>query len=101
MGESCDPGFQFSKPGKAVGTTKYPTWHSRNRSNSLSSIRWRGGLGEEARWIPWIAPLLGPPPTPSSWREEENLRKLRKLLCIVATIGETLGIRISFENGEG
>ena len=46
--------------------------------------KWQWGWGEEARWFLWIAPLLGPLPTPSSWGEEENLRKLRNLLCIEA-----------------
>jgi hypothetical protein len=36
-----------------------------------------------AFWFLWIAPLLGPLPTPSSWKEEENLRGLGKLLCKV------------------
>ena len=30
------------------------------------------GWGEEAHWFLWIAPLLGPLPTPSSRGEEEE-----------------------------
>src|SRR5438128_8550499 len=49
----------------------------RNRTHSLSSIRWSRGRGRGG------APLLGPLPTPPAWGEEEentpaNLSSLRR-----------------------